>query len=196
MGIGPSGQSRVRSKRCQRPRVERDVEPVAEVVAAALVDLAGRSVGEPPRASAQVVPRQRDVTRRGPVAEVDDDELARAVAAPAPGDEVVPGVVARPSRCASPSCHVAGAEDGVAQRAEQPLVERARARRRGCSSGRRARKTGRRTRRPSSWPSWTSRAPVWVRVVDRRGARLGRRERRGRPRLVVVLEEAQRACSW
>ena len=48
-GQSSAESSGVRSKRCQAHGLERDVEPVAEVVAAALVALAGGGVVEPPR---------------------------------------------------------------------------------------------------------------------------------------------------
>ena len=56
----------LRCQRCQvekvpGPRTERDVEPVAEVVTAPLVPLAGGSVVELPDPSPQVIPGQRDV---------------------------------------------------------------------------------------------------------------------------------------
>src|SRR5262245_55563008 len=124
MGISPS-----RSKGCQveqvpGPGVERDEQPVAQVVAVALVDLVRARVLEPPRAAAQVVPRQRDVARRGGVAEVHDDELARAVVAPAPDDEALPGVVAPPPAAVA-ELPLSAAEDGIAERGEEALVERA-----------------------------------------------------------------------
>src|SRR4051812_17336045 len=56
------------------------------------------------------------------IAEVHDDHLRRAVTAPAPADEVLPGVVACPA-AALPELPLAGAKDSVAHAAKEALVE-------------------------------------------------------------------------
>src|SRR5947209_9331530 len=101
------------------PRLELDVEPVAQVAAAALVHRAAPGVGQSPRRALEIVPAQRDVTGGRSVAEVDDDELARTVVAPSPRQQVVPAVVAFPAR-ALRELPGAEAKHGVAQRFEQP----------------------------------------------------------------------------
>ena len=171
-----------------RPRAERDVQPVAEVVAAALVGRAVGRVVEPPGPSPQVVPRQRDVPGRGDVAEVDDHEPpARRRASPRRRGS------AR-CRCPTSRCALRAASHRCGRGGRRG--RRAAGRRRPCrspstgSSGRRARKTGSWTRRPSSWPSWTSRAPVWLSVATAAARAFGAGEGRGRARLVVVLDEA------
>src|SRR5438270_3752100 len=106
------------------PRVELDVEPVPQIVAAALVHRAAPGVGQSPRRALEIVPAKRDVTGGRSVAEVDDDELARTVVAPSPRQQVVPAVVAVPARALG-ELPGAVAEDRIAQRFEQPLVEAA-----------------------------------------------------------------------
>src|SRR5206468_10678464 len=118
----------VRGKRCEieevrAPRVERDVEAVAEVIAAPLVDRVTESIGEPPLLPAEVFPRQRDVAFCARLAEVHDHQLARLVVAPAPDDEVLPSVVPVPAATLA-ELPDACAEDRVAERNEQALVER------------------------------------------------------------------------
>ena len=179
LGRSASGQSSaessgVRSNRCQRPGVERDVEAVAEVVAAALV-APRRSAASSSRhvAPAQVVPRQRDVARRGRVAEVHDDELARA--SPRQPQTTRFCQVSLPVPAAAlAELPLAVAEDAVAERRRAAARRTPAASASAGSSGRRARNTGSRTVRPSSCPSCTSRAPVWRQRRHGGRARLAR----------------------
>ena len=173
IAISPSGVERSQVEEVPGPRVERDVEPVAEVVAAALVAPRRSTRRRAATPAAQVVPRQRDVAGRRRVAEVHDDELART--SPRQPQATRFCHVSLPSQpLRSPSCHSPLRKTGSRERREQPLVERRAGRRRA------ARRAGGRGRpaaapcRPSSWPSWTSRAPVWRQRRHRRGARLRR----------------------
>ena len=171
------------------PGIEGDVEPVAEVVAAALVGLAARRRrraatpgrgGRPRAARRGLTPARRRGSR---------PRACVRLAAPAPGDEVLPRVVAVPAASLA-ELPLAVAEDGVAERASAAARRTPCSSGSACSSGRRARKTGSCTR-----------AALELALVDepraglaqRRhggGARLLARERRRRARLVVVLDEA------
>ena len=115
MGISPSGSEWCQIEEVPGPRVERDVEPVAQVVAAALVGLAGRGVVEPPArgragrptAARRARPRAR---RRG--------SRRRACAAPSSRQPQATrfcqvSLPSHPRR--SPSCQSPLAEDGVAR---------------------------------------------------------------------------------
>src|SRR4051794_28507602 len=170
------------------PRLERDVQAVAEIVTAALVDRVGSRVRETPRLPAQVVPRERDVALGARLAQVYDHERSWDLAAPAPGDEVLPAVVAVPA-AALGQLPLPGAEDVVLQAAEQPLVERA--------------QVGVRLLVGTAGEEDRQLCPAALELplVDeprarlsqgrrRRRTSLARREGRCRPRLVMVLEKA------
>ena len=107
------------------PGVERDVEAVAEVVSAPFVHLAARRVGEHPAPAAQLVPRQGDVADSRRVTEVHDDELARAVAVPAPDEQVLPRVVPLPAAALAELPGRPCERRRRASAVEQSLVERA-----------------------------------------------------------------------
>ena len=156
--VSPPGREWCQGEEVPGPGLERDVEPVAEVVAAALVALAGGGVVELPRLPAQLVPRQRDVAGRRRVAEVHDDER-RDVAAPAPGRRGSASCRCPPSRRTSPSCHSPVRKTRVAR------ARSAAARRTPSARGRPAPRAGGRGR-PAAAPS----AP-----------RAGPRARAGRP---------------
>ena len=188
--VSPPGVECGQVEEVPGPGIERDVEPVAEVVAAALVAsrrsrrrraaTPGRA-GRPTAARRGRTPARRRGSRRRACA-------ARRRASPRRRGSARCRCPSQPRR--SPSCHSPSRKTASRERAEQPLVERAQRR---CRAPRRAGGRGRPAGapcRPSSCPSWTSRAPVWVSVVTAAARACSRRERRRRARLVVVLDEA------
>ena len=181
--------SGVRSKRCQPHGASATYSPSRR--------------SSPLRSYARRRPRRRAASRsragrptaarRGPPPARRRGSRRRAcadVAAPAPADEVLPGVVAVPAAALAELPLAARGRRGRASAREQPLVERAQL---DVGPARPAGGRGRPascTVRPSSWPSWTSRAPVWLSVATAAARALLRREGRRRARLVVVLDEA------
>ena len=171
------------------PRRERDIHTGTEVAAAPLVTPAVAGVVEEPRRAGEVVPGKRDVALGRLIAEVDDDELARG-AAPAPGDELRPRVVAVPP----PRSARATRPRGRRRRRGMPVGARrttaapcrpaprvgGRERREGAPSGRRAAPRGRVARRSGSASRRRPRAPSPPGKLLRRAARRGsRRTERG-----------------
>ena len=199
LGVGSHGVRLRGGERCQReevpcPGAERDVEPVAEVVAASLVALAGGRVVEPasrgrggrpsparrgrtPAASPRLTTTRRREAPRQPQA-----TSARHVSLPSQP----------PERARLP---FAVAEDRIGERSEQPLVE-------GPELG-----IGRLVGPAGEEDRHVNRPPVELAFVDdaraglgqrrdRCSARLAPREGRRRPRLVVVLDEADEPLDW
>ena len=96
------------------PRGQRDVQPVAEIVAAPLVCPAVGRVLEPPGPAAQVVPRERDVPSAGPSPRLTTTSLRDVPRQPQP-TRLPPALVAVPA--AALGTHpLALPEDGVAER--------------------------------------------------------------------------------
>ena len=181
----------VTSKRCQCHGGSETYIPVTEVLAAPLVSPAVGGVVEKPRRAEQVVPGKRDVALRRLVAEVHDDELARG-SAPAPADELRPRVVSVPPRSLG-TRPLALAEDAVAEERQQALVERPQVlvdRLLGSA----AEEDGKLHPPAVELPLVDESRAGLAQRRDGGRARLRRRKRCCRARLVVVLDEPNEAA--
>ena len=195
---GPCGRHRrnqssrcgCRSKRCHAHGAELDVEPVAEVVAAALVAPRRMRRREPPGCGRAGRPTAATRGRRRvPSPRLTTTSLRGA--SPRQPHATSSCHVSFPSQPRrSASCQSPSRRTGSPEAAEQAVVEPAE-----LGIGRLGRAAAEEDGQPDAaarraGPRRPGGRPVWVERGHGGGAGLGRRERGGGARLVVVLDEA------